>query len=43
MGTVRESVELEAEAATVFRFVTNPEHFVDYVAGYREGRVTFER
>lgn len=40
MTNVRQSVELAADREQVWRYVTNPENFADYVAGYAGGRVT---
>lgn len=40
MGHVTEAIELGAARARVWDFVTDPEHFPDYVSGYRSGRVT---
>ncbi len=43
MSTVEQSVALDADREQVFAFVTDPDHFPDFVAGYHSGRVTSER
>jgi demethylmenaquinone methyltransferase/2-methoxy-6-polyprenyl-1,4-benzoquinol methylase len=40
MGHVNEAIELGRGRSEVWDFVTDPDHFPDYVSGYQSGRVT---
>lgn len=40
MGKLTRSVELAVDAGALWSFITHPDHFPSYVAGYTRGKVT---